>query len=796
MRILKKIVLLILVLLVLIAIGGLVYFKTLEPSYEGELALKNLQSETTVHFDEYGIPHIYAENQEDAMVALGYVHAQDRLWQMELMRRIAPGRLSEIFGVDMIKNDKFFKSLGIEEAAKKSIKKLDTTNDVYKYATAYLNGINQFIENGATPIEFTLIGIDKEPYEIKDVYNILGYISFSFAMAHKTDPLLSALNEKLGPEYLKELNIDINPNTTLIKNSKESIENFEQLVSGVQDIIENSPIPPFIGSNSWVISPNKTNTGSVLFANDPHIGFSQPSVWYEAHISTPNYELYGYHLAGVPFPLLGHNRNYAYGLTMFENDDIDFYKEEIHATDSNKYKTPNGYETFTTSTKTIKVKDAEDITIEVRNSRHGPIVNDVIDEISQTDPLSMSWIYTKLDVEILGALYQISRATSKEDVKKGASMIHAPGLNIMYGDAQGNVAWWAAGKLYKHKPHVNTKFVLDGASGEDDITEYLDFSENPQAENPKWNYVYSANNQPDTIANMLYPGYYLPEDRAKRIVTLLEAKNNWNKESASEMINDVTSAVAPKNIKNLAKSINYNSLTKNQQRALDILQLWDGSNTVDQIAPTIYNKLIYSFLKNTFKDEMGETLFNQLLNTHLMKRVIADQLSKESSIWWDNASTTDKTETKQDILSLSFIESVKALENQLGNDIKTWNWGKVHSLEHQHPLGTIDALKGYFNVGPFPMKGAREVIDNRGYLYDDSGEYKITAGPSTRRIIDFSDVENSISILPTGQSGNPFSKHYKDQVEMYNKGEFRKMKLNKNEIINSSTKLTFLPNNE
>jgi len=796
MRILKKIFLLILVLLVLTAVGGLVYFKTLEPSYEGELALKNLQSETTVHFDEYGIPHIYAENQEDAMVALGYVHAQDRLWQMELMRRIAPGRLSEIFGVDMIKNDKFFKSLGIEEAAKKSIKKLDTTNDVYKYATAYLNGINQFIENGATPIEFTLIGIDKEPYEIKDVYNILGYISFSFAMAHKTDPLLSALNEKLGPEYLKELNIDINPNTTLIKNSKESIENFEQLVSGVQDIIENSPIPPFIGSNSWVISPNKTNTGSVLFANDPHIGFSQPSVWYEAHISTPNYELYGYHLAGVPFPLLGHNRNYAYGLTMFENDDIDFYKEEIHATDSNKYKTPNGYETFTTSTKTIKVKDAEDITIEVRNSRHGPIVNDVIDEISQTDPLSMSWIYTKLDVEILGALYQISRATSKEDVKKGASMIHAPGLNIMYGDAQGNVAWWAAGKLYKHKPHVNTKFVLDGASGEDDITEYLDFSENPQAENPKWNYVYSANNQPDTIANMLYPGYYLPEDRAKRIVTLLEAKNNWNKESASEMINDVTSAVAPKNIENLAKSINYNSLTKNQQRALDILQLWDGSNTIDQIAPTIYNKLIYSFLKNTFKDEMGETLFNQLLNTHLMKRVIADQLSKESSIWWDNASTTDKTETKQDILSLSFIESVKALENQLGNDIKTWNWGKVHSLEHQHPLGTIDALKGYFNVGPFPMKGAREVIDNRGYLYDDSGEYKITAGPSTRRIIDFSDVENSISILPTGQSGNPFSKHYKDQVEMYNKGEFRKMKLNKNEIINSSTKLTFLPNNE
>ena len=796
MRIFKKIVLLILVLLILTAIGGWVYFKSLEPNYEGEVALKGLQAESTVHFDEYGIPHIYAENEEDAMVALGYVHAQDRLWQMELMRRIAPGRLSEIFGEDMLKNDKFFKSLGIEEAAKKSIKKLNPSSNVYKLTTAYLSGINQFIENGSTPVEFSIIGIKKEKYEIQDVYNILGYMSFSFAMAHKTDPLLSALNEKLGKDYLNELNININPNTTLIKNSKQSTDNFEELVSSVHTIINKSPIPPFIGSNSWVLSSNKTSTGSVIFANDPHIGFAQPAVWYEAHISTPNYELYGYHLAGVPFPLLGHNRNYAYGLTMFENDDIDFYKEENHPTDSNKYKTPNGFKEYTTSTKTIKVKDAEDIIYEVRNSKHGPIMNDVIDEISQTDPLAMAWIYTKLDVEILGALYEISRAKSMNDVKKGASMIHAPGLNIMYGDAKGNVAWWAAGKLYKHKPHVNTKFILDGASGEDDPIEYLDFSENPQSENPDWNYVYSANNQPDTIANILYPGYYLPEDRAKRIVTLLDAKNNWNKDSSSAMINDVTSAVAPDNIKNISKSINYNSLTKNQQRALDILQLWDGSNTVEQIAPTIYNKFIYVYLKNTFQDEMGETIFNQILNTHLMKRVIADQLNKTNSIWWDNSTTTNKIETKQDILIQSFIESVTALENQLGNDIKNWNWGKVHTLEHQHPLGTVDALRKYFNVGPFSIKGAREVINNRGYLYDNTGEYNVTSGPSTRRIIDFSDIENSISILPTGQSGNPFSEHYKDQAEMYNTGKFRKMKLNKNEIIKNSTKLIILPKNE
>ncbi|MDP3312872.1 penicillin acylase family protein [Lutibacter sp.] len=796
MRIIKKISVIIAIIAILIFVGGWIYFNSLKPNYSGHIKLSNIENETTVYFDDFGIPHIYAENQKDAMVALGYVHAQDRLWQMELMRRIAPGRLSEIFGVDMVKNDQFFISLGIEEASIKSIEKLDKNGEVYQLATAYLSGVNQFINNGPTPIEFTLIGIKKENYQLKDVYNILGYMSFSFAMAHKTDPLLSAIKEKLGDSYLKELNIDVNPKTTLIKTNESEKSHFSTMVASMHQIMESSPIPPFIGSNSWVVSPKKTQSGNVLFANDPHIGFSQPSVWFEAHIKTPDYEMYGYHMAGIPFPLLGHNRKYAYGLTMFENDDVDFYQEENHPTDSTKYKTPTGYETYKKSLKTIKVKDAEDIKVIVKISRHGPIMNSALKELTTTNPIAMSWIYTQFNVEILEAVYTISRAKEMKDVKKGASMIHAPGLNIMYGDALGNVAWWAAGKLYKNKPHVNRKFILNGSSGEDDPVEYFDFSKNPMAENPTWNYVYSANNQPDTIANILYPGYYLPEDRAKRIVQLLEPKNNWNKETMAIMINDVTSPVAASNIKEFTDKMDYNSFNKNQQNAIDVLQLWDGSNTIDNVAPTIYNKWIYLYLKNTFEDELGETLFNQLMTTHLMKRVIADQLQKEESIWWDNVASKNKKETKKEILSASLIEAVTTLEKQLGKNISDWNWGKVHTLEHQHPLGKISYLKKYFNVGPFPIKGSREVIDNRGFEYNNSGLYKVSDGPSTRRIIDFSDIENSISILPTGQSGNPFSKHFKNQAEMYNKGEFRKMKMNKDEIIKVSTKLILVPENE
>jgi penicillin amidase len=670
---------------------------------------------------------------------------------------------------------------------------LDKNSEAYKLTLAYLNGINQFIKNGPTPIEFSLIGIKKEQYTIKDVYNIAGYMAFSFAMAQKTDPLLTVLKAKLGVNYINDLPLNTNTNSTIIKTTKQDIKNYEKMVADINQVMDKTPISPFIGSNSWVVSAKKTSTGNVLFANDPHIKYSQPAVWYEAHISVPNFEMYGYYIAGIPFPLLGHNRNYAYGLTMFENDDIDFYREENNPENKNQYKTPTGYADYKTFTKTIKVKDADDVTMEVKNTRHGPIMNGVVDNISDKNPIAMQWIYTLKDLHILNAFYTISRATEMSDVKKGASLISAPGLNIMYGDAKGNIAWWASAKLYKLKSNSSRKLILNGASGEDDIAKYLDFSENPMAENPSWNYVYSANNQPDTIANVLYPGYYVPEDRAKRIVQLLQPKNDWSKQDFAKMINDVTSPVTPTISKELASIIQQDSLSEQEQKALSILKNWDGSNTIKSVAPTIYNKFIYVYLKNTFKDEIGDKMFTQFLKTHLSKRTIESQIKKNNSVWWDNVTTKNHKETREEIVLKSFKESIQSLKKQLGNDIATWHWGSVQTLEHKHPLGTIAYLRKYFDVGPFPINGAKAVINNRGFDYNDSGVYNVFAGPSTRRIIDFSDVENSISILPTGESGNFLSKHYKDQAIMYNEGKFRKMKMNKNEIISVATKLTFSP---
>lgn len=793
MKKIKKVLLGLLAVVVLLVLGLCIYGFYLKPKYEGEVQLKNIEKETTVYFDEFGVPHIYADNSKDAMETLGYVHAQDRLWQMELMRRIAPGRLSEIFGSVALKNDTFFAGLGIEEASAVAIATLDKKSPSYQLTLAYLDGINQYIEEGKTPIEFQLIGVKKEKFTLKDVYNIFGYMSFSFAMAQKSDPLLTDIRNKYGMDYLKDFGIDGFFNTTRIKNAKEKPQEYSAIAKSIASLLEQSPIPPFIGSNSWVIAPEKTKNGKVIFANDPHIGFSQPGTWYEAHLVTPDFELYGCYLAGTPFPLLGHNRDYAYGLTMFENDDIDLYQEENDAKDAKKYKTPTGFKNYEIRKKIIKVKDTSDVILNLKVSRHGPIVNDLMDGLNKNQPVALSWIYTQQPIQILDAVYILSHAKNKEDFHKGVALIAAPGLNVMYGDAKGNVAWWATGKLYKHNKGVNTNFILNGASGHDDITEYLDFSKNPSAVNPDWKYVYSANNQPEPIDGFLYPGYYLPEDRARRITQLLDPKSNWDKEAVSKMMFDNTSAVAPEVVQELISNVDYNSLSKNEKEAITILKAWKGSNNLEDVAPTIYNKWIYMYLKNTFEDELGSANFKQFLGTHIMKQIIAKQMANENSLWWDNIATKGKKETRSQVLSKSFKESILALDKQLGNSVSGWTWNKVHTLEHQHPLGKVAALRPYFNVGPFAVSGSTEVINNLFFDFTEDGNYVVKGGPSTRRIIDFSDVENSWTILPTGQSGNPLSSHYNDQAELYNAGKFRKMKMNKEEIIKTSTKLVFIP---
>lgn len=793
MKKIKKILFALLSFILLIVLVTYLYLVYTKPQYEGEITIQNVSKNTQVYFDDYGIPHIYADNQKDAMTVLGYVHAQDRLWQMELLRRIAPGRLSELFGNKVIKTDTFFVGLGIDENSEKTIAQMDKNSEAYKLAMAYLDGVNQYIENGKTPIEYTLLGIKKEKFTLKDVYNTFGFMAFSFALAHKTDPLMTDIKEKLGEEYLKDFGLNGSWNTEQLKNYQGKTIAFSDISKQINSLLENAPVKPFIGSNSWVIGADKTKNNKVIFANDPHISFAQPCTWYEAHISCPDYEMYGYYLAGAPFPLLGHNHTYAYGLTMFENDDIDLFLEEQNPKNANQYKYKNEYLPYTIRKKTIKVKDSANVNLAIKETLHGTVMNGMMNTISGNRPIAISWIYTQQKNQILDAVYHLSHAKNLDDFHKNIALIHAPGLNIMYGDAQNNIAWITSGKLYKLNNKINPNFILNGSNGIDDQKQFLDFYKNPKAINPEWNYVYSANNQPQAVDGYLYPGYYLPKDRAERINSLLEPKNNWTRNDVEKMINDNVSSRIPTILRTVLQQINTNDLSKTEKESYTILSAWNGSHNTNDIAPVIYNKFLYRYLQNTFSDELGKDKFNSLLSTHIIKQVIEPQIANENSMWWDNIATKDKKETRKEILQKSFVESISDLEQQLGSTTNVWTWGKLHTLEHTHAIGKAKLFAPFFNVGKFEVAGGNEVINNLMFGFSPEANYQVTAGPSTRRVIDFSDVENSVSILPTGNSGNPMSKHYNDQAEMYTQGKFRKMKLNKKEIVASSTLLVFTP---
>jgi len=797
MQFLKRALLALGLFLVVIAVLLWGFMHTLTPTYEGEQNLEGLHAQVATYFDPYGIPHLYADTNEDAFRALGYVHAQDRLWQMELLRRIAKGRLSEVFGMDkMLETDKFFLTLGIDEHSKETVEALDKNTDMYKWTNAYLAGINAFISEGPTPIEFYLTGLDKTEFSIEDVFNTMGYMAFSFAMAHKTDPLLTNIKNTLGEAYVKELIIDSDTSSVFIKNYNpddlDTINN--RIASRVDKVLKTLPVPQFVGSNSWVLAPKKTKNGAVILANDPHIGFAQPAVWYEAHVSTPTYEKYGYHIAGIPFPLLAHDRNLAFGLTMFQNDDLDFYYEEEHPTDSMRYKSKGQWVKYEWVEKSILDKNGDSTLFGFKKSLHGPIINGVAKQVDGERPIAMSWIYTQLPNAVMQGLFQMNTATNLMEFQQGLPKIHAPGLNIMYGDAKGNVAWWATAKLYDMPDSISTKFILNGATGEEERLRFLDFKQNPQAINPPWNYVYSANNQPGRISGKLYPGYYLPENRAKRIVNLLADKNDWDREEVAKMTLDVTSSVNPELVTDFIKAIDISKFSAEQLTALDTLKNWKGNYTLESIGGTLYHRCEYFALKNIFEDELGQEMFEDFLATHLVKRQVVHATKLENQIWRDNIHTKDVKENMSDIATKSFGEAWNSLVKDFGEDMAQWEWKKVHSLEHPHPMGQVEALRSYFNVGPFPVSGSREVINNMTFPYDTTGFYKVSVGPSTRRIVDFSDIENSLSILPTGQSGNPFSRYYKDQAQMFVNGEFRKMMMNKQEIVQkANSRLDFIP---
>ncbi len=787
------------ILVVLIGLVGLVlygYVLIQRPKFSGELKLVGLAAPTEVYFDDYGVPHIYAQSAHDAYFALGYLHARDRLFQMEMLRRASSGKLAEVLGPDFLEVDKLFRTLGLNRFAKSHAEKYlaADTAGYQKAVFAYQRGVNTFIQEGPTPVEFTVIGIPKTEFIPEDVYYVIGFMALGFAEGFELDPVLEKIHTELGNEYLADLAVDSGPDTEIIPvYAGKAKSTHDRLISSLHSALQKLPVPMIQGSNGWVISSERSASGAPILVNDTHIGFSQPAVWYEAHLEYPGFSFYGHHLAGLPFGILGNNRFCAWGMTMFENDDVDFFRETVNPADSNQVKFGDAWENLNTRKEIIRVKDQPDHVLEIRESRHGPVVNGIVGNVEGEDPIALSWLLLQQDNHALEAAYQLNRASTFEEAEKAVALFSSPGLNLMYGDIEGNIAWWAAARLPQRPAHVQSKLFLDGSSGHDEYLGFYDFSFNPKSINPPSGFVYSANNQPDSINGVAHAGYYFPRSRAGRIVKLLSGEEKLSVNDMKRIDLDHVSAMHA-DIAHLIASIADSSNARGKHGTLiKLLREWDGDHAASLTAPAVYYNVLSHTLSLTMKDELGDAAYDVMLKSALIKNSLTQLLGSAKSPWWDNVLTTE-VEMRADVIALAFDSAQIILEKTMGQDPSKWAWGKVHTLTHKHALGTVKPLDRIFDVGPFAVAGGSEVINNLDFRYSTTGYFAVDVGPALRKITDFSDISAGVTVSPTGQSGNIMSPHYSDQASMFVNGEFRPMLFDRDDIVNASARrLTLLP---
>jgi penicillin amidase len=795
----KKIVIAIGVLIIIAGVGGYVYLRSTAPTYNGEISISGIKSDVEIKFDNFGIPHIYAQNDEDCYKALGYVHAQDRLFQMEMVKRLSSGRLSEILGPSMIDADKYFRTLGLRKMAEHTadVMKTEGTPEMHRQVNAYLSGINEYINNGNTPIEYHLIGIPKEEFIVADIYTILGYMGLGFTLAIKEEPIIDQIYQKYGAKYLEDW--QFNKSYLQGVSAGDSTKDLSNVFTKDTEYHLNSVgLPIWEGSNGWVVAPEKSESGEVIFANDTHIGISQPSVWYEAHLNYPGFEFYGNYLAGVPFGVIGHNRSVSFGLTIFPFDVVDMYRERLNPDNNNQVWVDDHWEDMLLQEEIIKVKGEPDVTITRKVTRHGPIINEVspILKESEKEPISLWWNFLEQPSPTLIALHELNKAQNIDDARAGVQKIDFIGLNVLYGDKEGNIAHWGAGKIPKRAPHVLSKYILDGASGKDELLGYYDFSENPQFENPESGFVASANNDPGIFGGNYFQGYYCTDNRYNRIVHHLTSQEKWSQEDMKliqlDNISDDHKEISQIVTKVLLKSVNTDKSTL-KYKVVDILNNWDGTYTLDGVAPTVYTKLIYHCMRLCIADEMGLGNFSTIQSSYLYKGSIMNLLENEDSPWWQDVSTNSSVSSRDMIFSSALNSTINELVDQLGKDPNKWTWNKVHTIEHVHPIGRKKPFDKFFNVGPFPVTSGNDVPNKMMYTVDSTGLYKTYSSPALRILIDFADIEASESITPTGQSGNPMSKHYDDQAEMFVNGVYRPQLMNHEEIEKKSSVLLLKP---
>jgi len=762
MKLLKRTLIGFALLLCVLAVTGYMVMRRSLAPLDGTLKIQNLSHPVTVTRDAYGIPHIKAQTKLDALRALGFVQASERLFQLELSRRLTQGTLSEVFGPLAVKNDTLYRNLMLKRSmermlqAEKEQGRFDA--QLWNEMEAYFDGINQYIAHFPLPYEMTLLRMPKPaPFTPLDAYIMTGHMAYSFGIALKADPVMTELAKKLPREQFQTLRND--PLQGPLHLAAYSLP--RPLDLGTEGLFA----PVFEGSNAWLIAPSRSQSGKSIFANDPHIGFSAPAVWFEAHLQTPEFEIYGHYLPLVPFAVLGHTSRHAWGFTMSLADDMDLYRETLDT----KNKTvlyqnePVPYQEWQ---EVIKVKGEPDVVLTMIETPHGPLLNEVLDEKN----LALKWAFHKLENNPMKALQRMGEAKTMAEFESALQFATAPGLNVMYADPE-NIAWWVFGDMaVKQNPHSD--LILDGASGKDEYARLLTWQEKPHLVNPPSGVIVTANSRPPGLPATIR-GDWQSDDRYQTITEALSQKERWNVEDTKVLQTENYNA---QNKKILAQLLSQVRDDGSHEKQIQLLKEWNLRSEITSQAASLYhqwnNENILLMLASL--DEKTRTAY---LNTPYAWVFYERAILNPSSAWWSDKNYSD-------IINQGFRNATKALASLP-------EWGRLHTIEYVHPLGRIAPLNKIFNLGPYPMPGSYNDINNNK-MRALGGDFKVVAGPSTRRIIDFANPQKSWGINPIGTSGHMLSPFYKDQAHMFLEGRYREQLMNDADIERVKTHVLVL----
>ncbi len=760
-------------------------------------ALPGLDGEITIVRDNMGVPHIFASTEHDLYLACGYVHAQDRLFQIDVFRRLAQGRLSEIFGENYLIDDIFYRSIGLNETAYDSYQLL--SSNAQGLIQAYAEGFNLYLERigSRVPLEIRVLGYMPEPFTPTDVlvmerlfaWMVSGSQAFQdLDMAVLVDALGndSVWNELFPVQRYNDLPTVPSPDVKTEESAKfqsSLLEAAKSLAAQYREIIADGPLPssPLGGSNAWVLNGSLTESGSPILCGDSHLNLLIPTFWYEVHLVGAGHNIRGITLPGFPFIMQGYNSHHAWSFTAMNSDDADFYYYLWDTSDRDSYWWQGSWNSINQVEVTINTIQGGILTpynYFFNTTVHGPLFD-------QADGrFALKWNGNNGSRAAEGYL-NITRASTYSAFENALTALDNPSLNYLYADTSDNIAYHATG-LHPIRPAGGGPTPMNGSAGTHEWQGFIPFVELPQSYNPSTGYLVNANNRPVNSSYPYYLGYtFAPAHRAQRITELINDSTDQTVADMKSVQLDAYSLQAAA-LKDLIASVVLSGVTSTSHplvhEAATELQSWDCQMVTTSVGATIWANFYQIYRQATFGDEYTDA---GLPEGPFPDTSVLENFTLTNHPTWFNNISQGGTQTRDDIILESFIDSIGDLERLLGANMDYWEYGNVHALVIDHSMGSTFP---YLNAPVTPIDGGEYTVNYCPGFY-------VNTGATWRQIIDLGNPDQSVGVIPGGQSSNPYSLHYMDQLGLWIAGEYHSLSIpaTPGTVSNPESTLTLTP---